>query len=301
MSTQQRDRYPNSTVSGAPRPGRGGTSSGLVSLGPKVRTASRVACSRSCGTCSWLVAEGSLSAFAQFASIFLSYCRIQMQRGRGPGAPAGAHASKLAVPKPVNLPSLRKVPVLILCIARRHYVWCRSPASVWAWRSFRLCWPQENAGNDPSTQIVPVGNNGGWTKPESAPSAAVPDTREVPLAATSTWGSTAARSAAAPWQPPDATISAPPALASELHRTGGSVVDRRRLNPAEYPSLDAAATAKAALAAQLAIRSSALVSRPRSQVLHLLCFVECPSPPLLCRGNTLPSCNALICAMCTHH
>ena len=96
--------------------------------------------------------------------------------------------------------------------------------------------PQENAGNDPSTQIVPVGNSGGWTKPEQPPPTAAPDTGEVPLAATSTWGSTAARSAAAPWQPPDAAISAPPALANELFRAKGTVVDRRRLNPAEYRS-----------------------------------------------------------------
>ena len=174
-----------------------------------------------------------------------------MQRGRSSGAPVGGPSSKLGVPRPVNLPSLRR----------------------------------ENAGNDPSTQIVPAGNTGGWTKPV-VPSAAASDTKEVPLAASSTWGSSAARSAAAPWQPPNSARSAPPAHSSGAFQPRAPILDRRRLNPAEYPSLDVAATAKAALAAQLAIRSSALVSHSSSQVqeyainfLSSVLPLPPPSPP----------------------
>lgn len=116
---------------------------------------------------------------------------------------------------------------------------------------------------------MPTGSGGGWTKPDSPAPASVPDTREAPAAAAATWGSAAARSAAAPWQPPDASISPPPTVAAILGYKGpGPVVDRRRLNPSEYPSLDATVSAKTALAAQLA-RSSALISGPSSKVLFI--------------------------------
>ena len=125
---------------------------------------------------------------------------------------------------------------------------------------------QENAGNDPSTQIVPTGSGGGWTKPEPPAPASVPDAGEVPVAPAAKWGSAAARSAAAPWQPPDASVSPPPNIAASVGYKGpGPVVDRRRLSPAEYPSLDATVSAKAAITAQLA-RSSALISGPSSKV-----------------------------------
>lgn len=78
---------------------------------------------------------------------------------------------KLAVPKPVNLPSIKK----------------------------------EHAGNDPTTQLVPAGGTaGGWNKPEETPPVSQPEiSRPAALTAGSTWASQP-RVAGAAWQPPPA-------------------------------------------------------------------------------------------------
>ncbi|KAL0023373.1 hypothetical protein WJX77_012324 [Trebouxia sp. C0004] len=117
------------------------------------------------------------------------------KRGRsGPGS----SAAKLSIPKPVNLPSLRK----------------------------------ENAGNDPLSQIV-HGGGGGWQKPE--PEQAPPPQNERPssLVGNSNWASRQQEQAASLSQQP---------LAVESAYLGYGARDRR-LNPAEYPSLSAAAYA----------------------------------------------------------
>ena len=128
--------------------------------------------------------------------------------------PRGAAGTKLAVPRPVNLPSIKKV---------------RRANSRNVSRAI-LTWPpcaQEHAGNDPTTQLVPTsGGSGTWTKPED---------EVATLTASSTWASQPG-----PWQPPSAAPSAPPA---QQHHRGPS---DRVLNPEEYPSLSAAAKAEAA-------------------------------------------------------
>lgn len=107
-------------------------------------------------------------------------------------------AGKLAVPKPVNLPSLKK----------------------------------EHAGNDPTTQIVPSGTGGGWSKPEEQ--AGQPDSRQPALTAASTWASS---------QGLQPRPGVPEFASSYTSGRGSSLSDKRRLNPAEYPSLEAAAKA----------------------------------------------------------
>ncbi|KAK9916331.1 hypothetical protein WJX75_001307 [Coccomyxa subellipsoidea] len=87
--------------------------------------------------------------------------------------PASNSASKLAVPKPVNLPSLRK----------------------------------ENAGNDPNTQIVPSGSGASWQKVEE-PAPTPADLRQTALSAGSTWASTQSRDSG--WQPPAPQLQALP-------------------------------------------------------------------------------------------
>lgn len=86
-----------------------------------------------------------------------------------------------------------------------------------------------------------------------------------PLTAGSTWGSAQSRSAAAPWQPP-ADPAAPAAAVLPFKLRSG--FDRRRLNPSEYPSLEAAGR-KSALVAQLALTkapTSALLGPPSGLV-----------------------------------
>lgn len=132
------------------------------------------------------------------------------------------------MPKPVNLPSLKKVRDRHPCGSTRCLV-------AGAALTFATLLLQENAGNDPSTQIVPTG--GGWTKPEEA-YAPHTDARHPTAAITpgSTWGGAPIRhAAAAPWLPPEV---APP-----VYRPP---VAPGRLNPAEYPTLSAAAQAKLA-------------------------------------------------------
>ena len=123
---------------------------------------------------------------------------------------------------------------------------------------------QENAGLDPNTQLVPTAG-GGWSKPEEPAQPEAPANDASPLTAGSTWGSAQSRSAAAPWQPP-ADPAAPPAVVLPFKLRSG--FDRRRLNPSEYPSLEAAGK-KSALVAQLALAkapTSALLGPPSGLV-----------------------------------
>lgn len=93
------------------------------------------------------------------------------------------------------------------------------------------CFPQENAGNDPNTQIVPSGSGSSWQKvEEQAPPPA--DPRQSALTVGSTWASEKSRESG--WQPPAPQIQTLPPP-----RAGA-----RRLNPHEYPSLSAAAVAR---------------------------------------------------------
>ncbi|GAX74645.1 hypothetical protein CEUSTIGMA_g2093.t1 [Chlamydomonas eustigma] len=89
--------------------------------------------------------------------------------------PRAATGSKLSVPKPVNLPSIKK----------------------------------EHAGNDPSTQLVPASSGSGtWTKPEDVPPETTPS-----LTSSSTWATSQPQKAsqsAGPWQPPVAATSSVP-------------------------------------------------------------------------------------------
>eukprot|EP00798_Chlamydomonas_sp_ICE-L_P025595 gene25596-11248_t len=122
--------------------------------------------------------------------------------------PRTAVGGKLSVPRPVNLPSIKK----------------------------------EHAGNDPSTQLVPTGTgSGSWSKPEEAPPAAVPEVRQPTVSAVSNWavgGGSAGgpgawqppSSAAAPGQPPRAPSSYPDPAVRDRDR-------QQKLNPDEYPSL----------------------------------------------------------------
>lgn len=92
---------------------------------------------------------------------------------------------------------------------------------------------QENAGNDPLSQIV-QGGGGGWQKPE--PEQASPPQSERPssLVGNSNWASRQQEQAASVSQQP---------LAVESPYPSGYGARDRRLNPAEYPSLSAAAYA----------------------------------------------------------
>ena len=138
-----------------------------------------------------------------------------LQRTRGVGSAA---AGKLAVPKPVNLPSLRKVRQAPCCHHTAHIpvqaVIC----------SLRL---QENAGNDPTTQIVPSKSGVGWQKPE--PEQATETERAASLVASSNWASPQVQQQLAGPPEPGPVPANPPRA--------------RGLNPAEYPSLSAAAYA----------------------------------------------------------
>ena len=145
-----------------------------------------------------------------------------MQKAR---LPASTSASKLAVPRPVNLPSLRKVRSCSGQRAATFFFTDRQEQGLIGWR--RL---QENAGNDPNTQIVPSGSGSSWQRvEESAPAPADPKTA---LTAGSTWASTQSKDSG--WQPPAPAVSSLPPPRPGL----------RRLNPHEYPSLSAAASGR---------------------------------------------------------
>ena len=108
---------------------------------------------------------------------------------------------------------------------------------------------QENAGNDPNTQIVPSGSGTSWQKVEEAsPAPADPKTA---LTAGSTWASTQSKDSG--WQPPAPAISSLPPP-----RPGS-----RRLNPHEYPSLSAAASGR-----QQSLPKQRVPVVPDAQVMH---------------------------------
>ena len=123
---------------------------------------------------------------------------------------------------------------------------------------------QENAGNDPNTQIVPSGGGTKWQKVEE-PQPAPADPRQSSLTAGSTWASTQGRDSG--WQP-----SAPPFQALPPPRPG-----TRRLNPHEYPSLSAAAAAR-----QQSLPRQPVPSLPDGQVLLLIQAQLDVAPSLHC-------------------
>lgn len=90
---------------------------------------------------------------------------------------------------------------------------------------------QENAGNDPNTQLVPSGGGGGWQKPENAKEEV--EEQAPIITAGSSWASAPSSSGVPSWQPPQPF----PVAASAAARP-------RSLNPHEYPSLSVAASAK---------------------------------------------------------
>ena len=92
------------------------------------------------------------------------------------------------------------------------------------WFALRL---QENAGNDPTTQIVPSKSGVGWQKPE--PEQATETERAASLVASSNWASPQVQQQLAGPPEPGPVPANPPRA--------------RGLNPAEYPSLSAAAYA----------------------------------------------------------
>ena len=108
---------------------------------------------------------------------------------------------------------------------------------------------QENAGNDPNTQIVPSGSGTSWQKVEEAPPA--PADPKTALTAGSTWASTQSKESG--WQPPAPAISSLPPP-----RPGS-----RRLNPHEYPSLSAAASGR-----QQSLPKQRVPVVPDAQVMH---------------------------------
>lgn len=165
-----------------------------------------------------------------------------------PGVVSG---TKLAVPKPVNLPSIKK----------------------------------EHAGNDPTTQLVPSSSGAGWTKPEEpAPPPAQHGPPAVPqsaLTASSNWAAPpppagglarvppGQNRAGAGWTPP---VREGPYAPSFSGPGGGfhkpPFPTDRALNPEEYPSL--AATAR-----------SGSVSKPRGgaepQLQQQVCAMQGPA------------------------
>ena len=96
---------------------------------------------------------------------------------------------------------------------------------------------QENAGNDPNTQLVPSGGAGGWQKPDSVKEEA--EEQAPIITAGSSWASAPSSSGVPSWQPPQPFPVA-----------AATAVRPRNLNPHEYPSLLAAASAKQSTAAK---------------------------------------------------
>ncbi len=150
------------------------------------------------------------------------------------------------MPKPVNLPSIKKVrgPHGGPAVACRHS-WA---FPVTGWRCAPPCCAQENQGNDPTTQLVPPSSgSGSWVRPEdgtNAGAAGDPGARP-PSAPAPTWGAAprpGPAPVAGPWQPPGPAGSAQP----ERRGPGASYPVDRHLNPEEFPSL---ATAKAGVPA----------------------------------------------------
>lgn len=130
--------------------------------------------------------------------------QVPQQRPRVASA-AGQTSSKLAVPRPVNLPSLRK----------------------------------EHGGNDPSTQIVAPGGTQGWNKPSEETAAGAPGLSPL-LGGTAKPGS--GRIGSGPWQsagqpggpPLQDTLSGP-----NSHAFPPLDAKTARLNASDYPTLGA--------------------------------------------------------------
>ncbi len=118
----------------------------------------------------------------------------------------------------------------------------------------QVCPFQENAGNDPATQLVPAGGPGGWQKPsgeEESAQASVNsfETAGSALTAGSNWGSTPAKQGfGGGWQPGGggdvaaayAARPPPPSRDQQGRPPPGHPVRDRRLNATEFPSLAAA-------------------------------------------------------------
>jgi hypothetical protein len=150
--------------------------------------------------------------------------------------PRTAIGGKLSVPKPVNLPSIKKVCFrgsffhVIITVAYR----------MWKLVCIRL---QEHAGNDPSTQLVPSGTgSGSWSKPEDSAPSSQPEigaVRQSSITAGSSWAAGGTGSAVGAWQPSDSSAPQP----QPVVRGPSSYPDRPQrdrplnLNPEEYPSL----------------------------------------------------------------
>lgn len=156
-----------------------------------------------------------------------------MHDARSPACPPCCHAflqrtkagAKLAVPRPVNLPSLKKVGVLpcFKFLARLQPAWLvrRAP------NPFVRPNVQENAGSEPSTT---AGSTGGWAgaaatvdHDQQHSSHAAGDAAQQPassLVEKASWAGQGRPAGPAPWE------SGPP---------------QRSLNPREFPSLAAAA------------------------------------------------------------
>lgn len=201
-----------------------------------------------------------------------------------------AHASLLFYSRPA-------LPSEAICTASAPGSFCAAGTQLLVHRTSAAVrsLSQENAGLDPNTQLVPTAG-GGWSKPEEPPPPPeAPADSASPLTAGSTWGSAQSRSAAAPWQPP-ADPATPAATVIPFKVRSG--LDRRRLNPSEYPSLEAAGK-KSALVAQLALNTaptSALLGPPSGLVrawhyfLHQhdansFSFAVRPRTPAFCFAN----------------
>ncbi|KAK9807338.1 hypothetical protein WJX73_003098 [Symbiochloris irregularis] len=129
---------------------------------------------------------------------------VSLGAPKRPRSNAAGPGGKLAVPKPVNLPSLKK----------------------------------ENSGNDPNTQLVPSsssGARGSWKQPEEPQQQQpAPDARTSALTAGSNWAGPGKSPGQPLWQPPEGPY---PTAASLPPRD-------RHLNPHEYPTLSTAAQSR---------------------------------------------------------
>ena len=155
------------------------------------------------------------------------------------------------MPKPVNLPSLRKVggvkkDILALLACPDNTFQAQAEVEVGS---------QENAGNDVTTQIVPASSGGSWQQPQGE--------QQTPAVNRPNWAASGTEPA--------------PALAPRPARD-------RRLNPHDYPSLSAAAAARHQL-------KQPVPSVPESQVRKSCCssclFHTTSTAPALAHGEVV--------------
>jgi hypothetical protein len=154
-----------------------------------------------------------------------------VQRAKSTTTTAGA---KLVVPKPVNLPSIKKASAVERAAQVQMLVACTASLAN------PHLYVQEHQGNDPSTQLVPSGTAGaGWSKPEEPQPAPQPqpEVRQSALTAGSNWASQGRQEGSSSYVPP--VREGPYASGSR-----GSFPVERHLNPEEYPSLAAGAKEK---------------------------------------------------------